>query len=66
MENPTFNPPAEPVKKKFPVWLIILLVLLVVCCLTVICVVFVVPSLMGPAIGNIFSNVINSLTTPTP
>jgi predicted PurR-regulated permease PerM len=66
MENPSFNPPVEPVKKKFPVWLIIILVLVVVCILTVFCVFVILPMVLGPAIGNVFSNVINSLTTPTP
>jgi hypothetical protein len=62
------NLPAEQPKKKNP-WitvLIIVVVLIVVCCLCVIVVTVLVPSLLGPSVGNVFSNIIEGLVTPTP
>jgi len=61
------NLPAEQPKKKSP-WitvLIIVVVLIVVCC---ICALFVptILALLGPSVGNVFSNIIEGLVTPTP
>jgi hypothetical protein len=56
--------PAEGEKKGLPTWAIILIivggVLLVLCCV-VACIVFVLPQVFGPAIGNVFDNVINQM-----
>jgi hypothetical protein len=56
-------PPADE-KKKLPVWAIILIVIggLLVLCLIVACLLFfLVPVLFGPAIGNVFSNVVEEM-----
>ena len=57
MENQVEEAPA---KSKMPVWLIILIIFLVVFCVLPVCVI-VILALLGPAIGNIFSNVILSV-----
>ena len=47
---------------------IIILVVLVVLCAAVACIIFVVvPAVLGPSVGNVFSNFLTSLPpTPTP
>ena len=52
--------PAEPVKSGFPRWIFILIAVFVVCC-CVSLLVIVVFTLMGPAIGNVFSSINQSL-----
>jgi Flp pilus assembly pilin Flp len=60
-------PSAEPEKKSNTgkVILIIVAILLVICCLCAV-VILAVPSLLGPSIGNVFSNIIEGLGTPMP
>ena len=58
------GPDAEPVKKR-NVWLIVgivvgVIVILLCCCLLVL---FAFPALLGPAIENVFSNIIEELGT---
>jgi small neutral amino acid transporter SnatA (MarC family) len=61
-------PPTEtPVKKKNP-WIIVLIivvVLLVICCICALLVPTIL-ALLGPSVGNVFSNIIEGLGTPTP
>ncbi len=56
--------PAEGEKAGLPTWAIILIivgaVLLLLCCL-VACVVFVIPRVFGPAIGNVFENITDQM-----
>jgi hypothetical protein len=62
------NLPAEQPKKKNP-WitvLIIVAVLIVVCCLCVIIVAVLVPAMLGPSVGNVFSSIQEGLMTPAP
>jgi len=47
-------------KKGLPVWAIILIVVFVLLCLIPICVV-VILALLGPVIGNVFSNVVEGI-----
>jgi flagellar basal body-associated protein FliL len=66
--SPPVLPDEQPAKKKSP-WitvLIIVVVLIVLCCLCVIVFSVVGPALLGPNIGNVFSNIMQSITTPTP
>jgi hypothetical protein len=58
--------PAEGGKSRTGLIVAIIVGLIVLCCCLVIIVVFAVPALMGPAIGNVFSNIIQGLGTPTP
>lgn len=56
-------------KKGFPTWAIILIVVVVLLCLGSICLMVFSPvllALMGPSIGNVFSNMIEELETPAP
>jgi RsiW-degrading membrane proteinase PrsW (M82 family) len=56
--------PSEDEKKKLPTWAIILIVLggLIVLCIIVSCLLFFLgPLLFGPAIGNVFSNVVEEI-----
>ncbi len=50
---------------RLPLILIIVLVVLALCILIPICVI-VILALLGPAVGNVFSNIIQNLPTPTP
>jgi len=62
-------PPNElPAKKRNPwiIVLIIVLVLIVLCCLCVLVITVLVPALLGPSVGNVFSNIMEGLGTPTP
>ena len=66
-----FNTPTQavgsPAKKKNP-WitvLIIFAVLIFVCCICALLVPTIL-ALLGPGIGNVFSNIIEGLVTPTP
>ena len=54
-------------KSKLPVWAIILIVIAVLClcCIAVILLAPVILTLLGPSIGNVFSDIVNELeTTP--
>ena len=56
--------PPEPEKKKMPVWLIVVIIAVVVLCVIPICLIVLSPvilALLGPAIGNVFSNVVMSV-----
>ena len=55
MEN--LEPVSQPAKSKLPVVVIVILVLLAACILVPICVI-VILALLGPAIGNVFSNIV--------
>ena len=49
---------------KFPTWLIVVLILLALCVCACLCV-FLVMVLGGPAVGDIFSNILENMT-PVP
>ena len=49
--------PVSPPKSKLPVVVIVILVLLAACIVIPICVI-VILALLGPAIGNVFSNIV--------
>jgi flagellar basal body-associated protein FliL len=61
-------PNETPTKKTNPwiIVLIIVIVLVVLCCLCVIVVVVLVPALLGPSVGNVFSSIQQELITPVP
>ena len=59
------NAPLPTVKRSFPIWLIVLLVILAACILIPICII-VILALLGPSIGNVFSEIIQNLGTPVP
>ena len=48
---------------KITIGIIVAVILLVVC---VCCVIFFGLTLLGPAVGNVFSNIIEELATPVP
>ncbi len=55
------NPPsAAPTKGKIPTIIVILLILLAVC-IVLPCCIIVLLSLLGPAVGNVFSDIIISI-----
>jgi len=58
MENP--EPVSPPAKSKLPIVVIVILVLLAACIVIPICVI-VLLALMGPAVGNVFSNITLSI-----
>lgn len=53
----TNQPPPAPSKGKIPTVVVILLILLVFCILLPCCIIILL-SLLGPAVGNVFSNII--------
>ena len=53
----TNQPPAAPSKGKIPAIVVILLILLVLCIVLPCCIIILL-SLLGPAVGNVFSNII--------
>lgn len=53
-------PVDQPQKSGFPVWVIVLIVIGVVVCLLPICIIALL-TLLGPSIGNVFSNIIDSI-----
>jgi hypothetical protein len=60
-------PNETPAKKKNP-WitvLIIVIVLIVLCCICALLVPTIL-ALLGPSVGNVFSNILEGLVTPTP
>ena len=61
----TSQPASPPTKSKLPTILIIIAALLIVCVLIACCVI-AIPALLGPSVGNVFSNIIENLVTPTP
>jgi hypothetical protein len=66
--NVPVQPAVPPAKKRNP-WitvLIIVVVLIVLCCLCVIVVTVLVPALLGPSVGNVFSSIQQELITPAP
>lgn len=63
-------PPAAPgqppaARSGLPVWAIVLIVVVALLCLIPICII-VILTLLGPAIGTVFSNIIENLPTLTP
>jgi len=58
-------PPTAPSTSGLPKVIIVLLVLAVACVILSVCVI-VVLALLGPSVGNVFSNVITTLGTPAP
>lgn len=50
----------------FPRWLLILIIVVVVGVVGLCCIIFLVPLLLGPSIGNVFSNIVEDLETPQP
>lgn len=59
-EIPVGAPEEEGEKKKLPVWAIILIIVAVLLCCAPIAVIAIL-ALLGPTIGNVFSNVIMDL-----
>jgi hypothetical protein len=58
-------PPAG--RSKFPAWAVILIVVVVLgTCVAAICWISVTLTLLNPTIGNVFSNIIEDIATPTP
>lgn len=57
--------PAAPAKSRLSTTAVVILVVLAACILLCVCSV-VVLALVGPATGNVFSNIIQELVTPTP
>jgi hypothetical protein len=53
-------PVVAPAKKKLPVWAIVLIILGVLLLCTCICL-LVAPMILGPSIGNVFSNIQKTL-----
>jgi hypothetical protein len=64
MENQT---PAQP-KKGFPTVIVIVIVIVALCGLMLCCLIVIpgILSLLGPAVGNVFSNIISNIVTVTP
>jgi hypothetical protein len=60
--------PSPTGERKLPAWAIILIVLVgILVCVGITCLLIpVILALMGPSIGNVFSNIIEDLATPTP
>ncbi len=63
MQTP--QPTSPTATSKLPTIVIIIAVLLIVCVLAACCVI-VVLAMLGPSVGNVFSNIIENLPTPTP
>ena len=63
METP--QPASQPANSKLPIIIIVIVAVLALCILIPICVI-VILALMGPSVGNVFSNIIQNLPTPTP
>jgi len=57
--------PSTTPTSKIPKVVVILVVLVLSCIVVSVCVI-VLLALMGPAVGNVFSNIITTLGTPTP
>lgn len=53
-------PVEQPQKSGLPVWVVILIVVGVVICLVAVCI-FLVLLLLGPSIGSVFSNMIETI-----
>ncbi|MEW6716079.1 MAG: hypothetical protein AB1345_01045 [Chloroflexota bacterium] len=54
---------------KSKTWVIVLVVVLAVlfiCCLCILLIAFGIPAILGPAVGEVFSNIIQELGTPIP
>jgi hypothetical protein len=58
VEAPVEGEPEEEKKGGLPTWAIIAIVVVAIVCLLAICVFFVLPLILGPAIGNVYSNII--------
>lgn len=66
-EDEYYQPP-EP-KKGMSGWMIALIIiaaLIVICCICLLVALFLVPAVLGPSIGNVFSTVIEEMLTATP
>jgi hypothetical protein len=64
MQTP--QPDSPPAKSKLPLVIITIVVVLLIVCVLIACCVLVVPALLGPSVGNVFSNIIENMPTPTP
>jgi hypothetical protein len=65
--SPPVLPNESPAKKRNP-WitvLIVIIVLIVFCCICA-CLVFTILALLGPSVGNVYSNIMEGIVTPTP
>ena len=63
-----YTPGEPPVKKRNP-WitvLIVVVVLIVLCCICGLLASVLVPALLGPNVGNVFSEIQQGLMTPAP
>jgi hypothetical protein len=60
--------PEEPKKKGMSPVLIVIIIIVVLCLLAVCCVLAVptILAMLGPSVGNVFSDVLTQMTTPTP
>ena len=63
METP--QPASPAAQSKLPIIIIVILVVLALCILIPICII-VILAMFGPSVGNVFSNIIQNLPTPTP
>lgn len=52
-------PPAPPPRKGMSIWLILLIIVLL--CAVVCCCLFIALTMLGPSIGNVFSNILEEL-----
>ena len=57
--------PSTPPTSKLPKVIIVVLALVTACVILSVCVI-VVLALLGPSVGNVFSDIITNLGTPTP
>ncbi len=66
--TPPVIPNEMPAKKKNPwiISLIIVVVLVILCCCCLVAIGVVVPALLGPSVGNVFSSIQKELITPVP
>ena len=59
-----FRPVEAPQKKSMNPWVIVLIIFVIVfcCCIAI----TILLALLGPAVGSVFSNIIEELVTPVP
>ena len=59
-----FQPVEAPPKKNMSPWVIVLIITVVICCCCL--AIAIMFTLLGPAVGTVFSNIIEELGTPMP